>query len=160
MQHRGGPGFPQRTPLETGASQMAVQSVVAPSAHADWVPRSYREHTAAVLDPHGSHEETSEAWNSQNWGQRPPQHTRWEGLAQWHLAPQRLQAHQLPVLNLCLHQAASACPSLSPTGQGPLGETSSQGDPEIFIREHGQSPGRSPTSNRQSDHSRPPLGGA
>lgn len=38
--------------------------------------------------------------------------------------------------------------------------TSSQGDPEILIREHGQSPGRSPTSNRQSDHSRPPHGGA
>lgn len=29
----------------------------------------------------------------------------------------------LPVLNLYLHQAASGCPSLSPTGQGPLGET-------------------------------------
>lgn len=156
----GAPGFPQRTPLETGASQMAIQSAVAPSAHADWAPRSYREHNVEGPDPRCSREEASEAWNSQSWGQRPPQHTRREGLAQWHRAPQRLQVHQLPVLNLYLHQAASACPSLSPTGQGPLGETSSQGDPEILIREHGQSPGRSPTSNRQSDHSRPPLGGA
>lgn len=151
--------FPQRTPLETRASQMAIQSAAAPSAHADWAPHSYREHTAA-LDPHCSHEAASEARNSQNWGLRPPRYTGREGEVQWHLASQGLQVHQLLGLNLYLQQAASGCPSLSPTGQGPLGETSSQGDPEILIREHGQSPGRSPTSNRQSEHSRPPLGGA
>lgn len=151
--------FPQRVPLETRASQMATQSAAAPSAHADRAPRSYREHNA-VLDPYCSHEEASEAWNPQNRGRRPPRYTEWEGLAQWHLASRGLQVHQLLGLNLYLQQAASGCPSLSPTGQGPLGETSSQGDPEILIREHGQSPGRSPTSNRQSEHSRPPLGGA
>lgn len=124
------PGFPQRAPLGTGASQMAIQSAVAPSARAGWAPRSYRERNA-VLDPHCghtnistvpasesprtgtlmhptrfiplhpllqsprhsnqiftcsespvfhkqvtcSHEEASEAWDFQNWGQRPPQHT-------------------------------------------------------------------------------------
>lgn len=152
-------GSPQGTPLDTGASQMATQSAAAPAAHADWAPRSYREHNAA-LDPHCSPGEAPEAWDPQNWAQRPPPHVGWEGLPQWRLTPQRLQVHQLPVLNLYPHQAASGCPSLSPTGQGPLGETSSQGDPEILIREHGQSPGRSPTSNRQSNHSRPPHGGA
>lgn len=117
-------GFPQVTPLETGASQMATQSAAAPAAHADLAPRSYREHSAA-LDPHCSPGVAPEVWDSQNWGQTPPPHVGWEGLAQWHLAPRRLQVHQLPVLNLYPHQAASGCPSLSPTGQGPLGETSS-----------------------------------
>lgn len=152
-------GSPQGTPRDTGASQMATQSAVAPAAHVDWALRSYREHNAAP-DPRCSPGEAPEAGDPQNWAQRPPQHVVWEGLAQWHLTPQRLQVHQLLVPNLYPHQAASGCPSLSPTGQSPLGETSSQGDPEILIREHGQSPGRSPTSNRQSDHSRPPHGGA
>lgn len=54
------------------------------------------------------------------------------------------------------------CPQSNPFWAlaGRTSLTSSQGDPEILIREHGQSPGRSPTSNRQSDHSRPPHGGA
>lgn len=42
--------FPQRIPLETRASQMAIQSAAAPSAHAE-APHSYREHNA-VLDPY------------------------------------------------------------------------------------------------------------
>lgn len=43
--------FLQGTPLDTGASQMATQSAVAPAAHGDWAPRSYREHSASP-DPH------------------------------------------------------------------------------------------------------------
>lgn len=47
-------GSPQGTPLDTGASQMATQSAVAPVARVDWAPRSYREHSAAA-DPHCGH---------------------------------------------------------------------------------------------------------
>lgn len=47
-------GSSQGTPLDTGASQMATQSAVAPAAHADWAPRNCREHNAA-LDPHCGH---------------------------------------------------------------------------------------------------------
>lgn len=47
-------GSPQGIPLDTGANQMATQSAVAPAAHADWAPRSYREHNAAP-DPHCGH---------------------------------------------------------------------------------------------------------
>lgn len=43
--------FPQRIPPETRASQMAIQSAAAPSAHADWAPHSYIEHNAE-LDPY------------------------------------------------------------------------------------------------------------
>lgn len=59
-------------------------------------------------------------------------------------------------------QSIWLCPRSNPFWAlaGRTSLTSSQGDPEILIREHGQSPGRSPTSNRQSDHSRPPHGGA
>lgn len=39
--------------------------------------------------------EAPEAWDPQNWAQRPPPHVGWEGLAQWRLTPQRLQVHQL-----------------------------------------------------------------
>ena len=49
---------PQGTPLDTGASQMATQSAVAPAAHVDWAPRSYREHNAAP-DPHCGHTSVS-----------------------------------------------------------------------------------------------------
>lgn len=52
--------FPQETPPDTGASQMATQSAVAPAAHADWAPRSYRERNAAV-DPHCGPEVVPEA---------------------------------------------------------------------------------------------------
>lgn len=47
-------GSSQGTPLDTGASQMATQSAVAPAAHVDWAPRNCREHNAA-LDPHCGH---------------------------------------------------------------------------------------------------------
>ena len=47
-------GSPQGTPRDTGASQMATQSAVAPAAHVDWALRSYREHNAAP-DPRCEH---------------------------------------------------------------------------------------------------------
>lgn len=59
------PGSPQRAPLGTGASQMAIQSAVAPSARAGWALRSYRERNA-VLDPHCGHTNISTVPASEN----------------------------------------------------------------------------------------------